>query len=164
IWGAELNLIAQSEALGRFNLSGNYTHARYKEFLASAGWNTSINLNLAGNRLPLSPDWSFAAQYERPVELNGGATITPSLGLKYQSEQFFAATNYPVQRQGAYAYLDAGLQFEPASKAWSVQAYVRNLTDKTVFADATEFYTFNNYTFTYQPPRTYGVRFSARFD
>lgn len=164
IWGAELNLIAQSDELGRFNLSGNYTHARYKEFLASAGWNTSINLNLAGNSLPLSPDWSFAAQYERPIEMASGAMVTPSLGLKYQSEQYFAATNYPVQRQGAYAYLDAGLAFEPASKAWSVQAYVRNLTDKTVFADATEFYTFNNYTFTYQPPRTYGVRFSARFD
>lgn len=163
IWGAELNLNAQSDALGRVSLSANYTNAKYREFLVSAGWNTSINLNLAGNRLPISPEFSLTANYERPIELSGGGTITPSVGIKYQTDQYFGATNFPVQKQESYAYVDAGLTFEPENGNWSVQAYVKNLTNKTVFADASEFYTFNNYTFTYQPPRTYGLRFTMNF-
>jgi iron complex outermembrane receptor protein len=111
----------------------------------------------------MSPELSISANYERPIALSGGGTITPSVGMKYQSDQWFGANNYPVQKQEAYAYVDAGLMFEPESGNWSVQAYVKNLTNKTVFADATEFYTFNNYTFTYQPPRTFGVRFTAKF-
>lgn len=162
IWGVEMNAVLQSYEMGRLTLSANYTRARYLEFLASAGWDASINLDLSGNRLPLSPELSFSARYEKTFDLAGG-TLTPSVAVKYQSEQFFAATNFENQKQDAYAYVDLGLDYSPASLEWTLQAFVKNLTDEVVFSEAGEFYTFNNYTYAYQPPRTYGARLTVNF-
>ncbi|MBA4761804.1 TonB-dependent receptor [Sphingomonas sp.] len=158
IWGAELNLIAQDDAFGRVAISGNFTDAKYKEFMASAGWNSSINLNLAGNTLPLAPRWSFTGEYMLPIELSSGATVTPRISGKYQSDQWFAATNYNSQKNPAYGLVDLGLDYETSDGNVLVQLWVKNLFDKTVFSDATEFYLYNNYQYSYQPPRTYGIR------
>lgn len=162
IWGAELNLVAQSLALGRLTVSGNYTHARYLDFISSAGWDGTLNLDLAGNRLPLSPTWSFSANYEHPFDVAGG-TLTPRVGVKYQTRQYFSPNNYPSQSQGGYALVDLGLDYAPQSEDWILQLYVKNLANKTVFADASEFYTFNNYSYSYQPPRTFGARLTVKF-
>jgi iron complex outermembrane receptor protein len=163
IWGAELNLIAMSDTLGKLTLSTNYTHARYLQFISSAGWEPTVNLNLAGNRLPLAPTWSVSGQYELPIELSGGGTITPRVAVKAQTAQYFGATNFPDQRQGGYALFDLGLDYAPASGAWSIQAFVRNVGDRKVLANADEFYLFNNYSVYYQPPRTYGARLIVNF-
>ena len=163
IWGAELNLVAQDDTFGRLSISGNYTHARYKEFLTSAGWNAAINLDLSGNRLPLAPAWSFTGEYLKQFDLSNGATLTPRIAAKYQSDQWFAATNYNSQKNPAYTLVDLGLDYEPAGRDVLVQLYVKNLFDKTVFSDATEFYLYNNYQYSYQPPRTYGVRVRVNF-
>lgn len=164
ITGLELDIIAQSDSLGRLTLSGNYTDAEYKEFDASAGWDSSLNLDLSGNNLPLSSEFTFTARYEYPFALSNGATITPNISAKYQDEFYFGANNYDTQKQDAYTSVDAGIVFAPADGKWELQAYVKNMTDETIFADANEFYTFNNYTYTYQPPRTYGLRLTAFFE
>lgn len=164
IYGAEFNTVLQGTEFGRLSASANYTHARYREFLTSAGWDTSVNLDLSGNRLPLSPTWSLSSEYEFPLYLASDATITPRVAVKYQSKQYFAATNYADQMQEGYAFFDADLTYTSPSGKFTAQAYVKNLTNKTVFSDANEFYTFNNYTFSYQPPRTYGVRLSVSLD
>lgn len=163
IRGLEFDLILQKEALGRLNLSGNYTDAEYDEFLASAGWDSTINLDLSGNSLPMSPEFTLSARYERVFELDGGATLTPSISTKYQSSYYFGANNFDSQKQDSYSLVDVGLDYGSADADWNVQFYIKNLADETVFADANEFYTFSNYTFSYQPPRTYGVRFTTYF-
>jgi iron complex outermembrane receptor protein len=164
IWGAELNLVAQSRELGRLNLSGNYTHARYRDFVASAGWNSSVNVDLSGKRLPLSPAWSFAGSYEHPIYASGDMTITPRASVKYQSKKYFSVFNFDSTAQGAYALVDLGLDFAPANDKWKLQLYVNNVADKTVFADASEVYTYQFYSFSYLPPRTYGARLTVNFN
>lgn len=163
IWGVELNTVVNARDLGNLSVSANYTHARYIDFLASAGWDPTINIDFSGNRLPLSPEWSLSGQYQYPIELGSGALITPRVAMKYQSKQFFSYTNYNSTKQGSYALVDAGIDFAPSSKKWLLQAYVKNLFDKTILADATEFYSYNDYTVTYQAPRTYGMRLSYNF-
>lgn len=163
IWGAELNLIAQSDTLGKLTLSTNYTHARYLQFISSAGWATTVNLNLAGNRLPLAPTWSASGQYELPIKLSSGGTITPRVAIKAQTAQYFGANNFPDQRQGGYALVDLGLDYASPGGTWSLQAFVRNVGDRKVLANAEEFYLFNNYSIYYQPPRTYGARLIVNF-
>jgi iron complex outermembrane receptor protein len=163
IYGLESSLAYQDETLGRFQLSANYLHARYTEFLASAGWDSSVNLNLAGNTPPLSPTASFSGQYEHPFKVQSGATLTPRVSFKYQSRVYFLANNYPDESQGGYGLLDLGMDYAPMKGNWLVTAYVLNAAGKVAFSDASEFYTFNNYQFAWIPPRTYGVRLNYRF-
>ncbi|WP_374139419.1 hypothetical protein [Sphingomonas sp.] len=84
--------------------------------------------------------------------------MTPRISGKYQSDQWFAATNYNSQKNPAYGLVDLGLDYETSDGNVLVQLWVKNLFDKTVFSDATEFYLYNNYQYSYQPPRTYGIR------
>jgi iron complex outermembrane receptor protein len=163
IYGLEANIDYATDAFGRLSISANYLHARYESFLTVVGWNTSINQNLAGNRLPLSPTLSTTVQYERPISLSSGATLTPGVNVKYESAKFFQPENYASSKQDAYALLNATLKYEPADANWSIQGYVNNITDEVVLVDAGEFYTGRNYTYAYQPPRTYGLRVAMDF-
>jgi iron complex outermembrane receptor protein len=163
IYGVESSLAFQDEKLGRLQLSANWLHARYDEFIASAGWDASINLNLAGNTPPLSPTISVSGEYEYPFTIGSGGTVTPRISFKYQSKVYFVANNYPDQSQDAYGLINLGLDYAPQKGNWQATAYVQNLTDKHAFSDASEFYTFNNYELAYIAPLTYGVRLSYKF-
>jgi iron complex outermembrane receptor protein len=48
------------------------------------------------------------------------------------------------------------------SKSWEVKAFVHNIEDKLILAVAQDpsTQTYAAYRYQYQPPRTYGVRFS----
>jgi iron complex outermembrane receptor protein len=163
IYGLESSLAYQDQTLGRFQLSANYLHARYDEFEASAGWDASVNLNLAGNTPPLSPTYSFSGQYEYPFTISSGGTLTPRVSYKYQSKVYFVANNYQDESQDGYGLLNFGLDYAPQKGNWLVTAYVQNAAGKVAFSDASEFYTFNNYELAYIPPRTYGLRLNYRF-
>ena len=162
-YGVESNIVYQDDAFGRAELSANYTHARYRQFVTSAGWDTSINLDLTGNRLPLAPTWSFVGQYERPIELSSGATITPRASVKYESRKYFSANNFENTSQKPYALTDLGIDYSPASHNWTLQAYVKNAFNKKVFLDASEVYLNYFYSYSYMPPRTFGARLTVNF-
>jgi iron complex outermembrane receptor protein len=163
LYGLESSLAYQDQAVGRLQISANYLHARYTEFEASAGWDASVNLNLAGNTPPLSPTYSFSGQYEYPFTIRSGGTLTPRVSFKYQSKVYFLANNYPDESVGGYGILNLGMDYAPLKGNWLVTAYVQNAADKRAFSDASEFYTFNNYELAYIPPMTYGLRLNYRF-
>lgn len=163
IYGIEANIVAQDQRFGRLELSANYLHARYLKFVSSAGWDPSINLDLSGNTLPLAPTFAMSAQYEYPVELSSGAVVTPRLIVKSETKKYFTPNDYEDSEQKAYALVDLGLDFAPASKKWLLQAYIKNVANKTVLVDASEGYVFNAYSYSYQPPRTFGGRLTINF-
>lgn len=163
IYGIEANLVMQDEALGRLDLSANYLHARYLEFVSSAGWDPTHNLDLSGNTLPLAPTISISVQYEYPIKLASGAAVTPRVIVKSESKKYFTPNNYDNSAQSGYALVNLGLDFTPASRKWILQAYIKNVTNKTILADAGENYVFNAYAYSYQPPRTIGARLIVNF-
>jgi iron complex outermembrane receptor protein len=162
IYGVESNLLANL-GNGRLDLSANYLHARYKAFVTTAGYDSSINLDLSGKKVPLAPTTSLGAQYEYDINDVFGGTLTPRARVKYESEKFFAPTNYADQRQGGYSAYDLGVDFKPGKGNWLLQFYVNNAGDKKIFTQADESYLNGNYTYTYAPPRTYGVRLTVDF-
>jgi outer membrane receptor protein involved in Fe transport len=48
----------------------------------------------------------------------------------WQTTVFYTPFNDVVQRQRPYALLEIGAEFGPTGRAWSVAAYVRNLTNQ----------------------------------
>lgn len=160
IYGAEADLTYKLPAIGTLDLSASYLHARYTDFLSIASPSdpkASGNVQLAGNRPPQAPTWSFGLGLEHGWDVPGG-TLTGRIQSKAQSASYFSFYNFADTRQKAYAMSDAFLTYQPAADHWKVSAYVRNLTDEVVFKDAEESQYAGAYGYEFFPPRTYGVR------
>jgi len=160
IYGAEADLTYKLSAIGTLDLSVSYLHARFTDFLSIADPSdpaASGNVQLAGNRPPQAPTWSFGLGLEHGWNVLGG-TLTGRIQAKAQSASYFSFYNFADTRQKAYAMSDAYLTYEPEAEHWKVSAFVRNFTDKVVFKDAEESQYAVAYGYEFFPPRTYGVR------
>ena len=167
VYGVEANLSAVIGPIGRFDIAANYLNARYRRFLFGAGFSSPpavvVVLDLAGNRLPVSPDFAASVQWEKKFTDVLGGALTARAAVKYQTTVYFGPENFPDQRQGGYALTDANLTYEVPGRNFSVQAYVNNVFDVERFTSSVETYPFSTYTFLYGLPRTYGVRLTAGF-
>jgi iron complex outermembrane receptor protein len=131
--------------------------------------NPSIwRVNCAGQEMPRSPKVSLTADYSHTFKLSSGAAVVAGVTGQF-SAAYWAAVDYnPLQRQKSYSRWDADLGYHAPDGKWSVTAWGANLSDKVVFTNAFMYPASNNTTnytsFTQlSAPRTYGLRFSAKF-
>ncbi len=166
IYGVETNLSALVEPVGRIDFGLNYLHARITDFVPPPGYNPAISASIDGNRTPLSPTIAATAKLEHTWSGISDGAFTGRVQAKYESEKFYSANNFQSTRQKPYTTVDLGLDYQRDGANWLVQAYVRNLTDKDVFSDAEEIYNVSPglYVYSFQAPRTFGVKVTANFD
>jgi iron complex outermembrane recepter protein len=160
IHGFENELIGTIPWLGTLNLTADYLHARYTDFISVADQadpSLSGNVQLAGNTLPQAPTWSFALGLEHSWNVPGGS-LTGTIQTKAQTSSNFSFYNYADTRQGAYTMSDAFLSYQPGNANWKVTAFVRNFENSAVFVNAQENVFSYSYTYQFYPPRTYGLR------
>lgn len=159
IWGVEAQLDWQATANDRLDLSVNWLDAKFTDFLDSS------NVQRAGNRMIQSPEWTITAGYEHAFDTGNGGTVTPRIQTAYRSGQYFTFFNTADAYQGGFATLDLSLTYTAPDKAWSIQAYARNVTDKAYITSATPssttFQGVNLYQ--YGAPATFGLRAQANF-
>lgn len=157
-------------------------------------WNPSAGddeipdlLDFSGNHLKQAPRSSLSMSYSKSLTLGSYWRVTPRLSAHYKADVYFdeanrgdrsgrlldnregewiedpngAAAN--IDRQPAYWLWDGSLKIEPLTGNWDVELYIRNMTDKLVRYDVQtpeiampEYYI--------APPRTFGVRLSARIN
>jgi iron complex outermembrane receptor protein len=117
--------------------------------------------DLAGNRIPHSPELSgsFSGQYD--IELANGGRLSPYAQVTFSSHFFGNPFNSVLDRQDAFAKLDLRLTYAPNDRM-SLQAFVTNVTDE---GTATRFVYGGggNLQASYAPPRQFGLRGSIRF-
>ncbi|MDH3421209.1 MAG: TonB-dependent receptor, partial [Gammaproteobacteria bacterium] len=81
-----------------------------------------------------SPDWTLNMMVEHQFELANGATITPQLGMYYQSEYDFQGGLLPGERsvcfQDGYTKLRARVTYEPANADWQASLFGSNIGDE----------------------------------
>ncbi|HWU02619.1 MAG TPA: TonB-dependent receptor [Novosphingobium sp.] len=164
IYGLEGQFVAAITQGLKVDANATYLHARFKthEPVYKADGNS---YDIYNNQLPNAPDFVVTAGVEYAINLGGG-TLTPRFEIKHSSSYYFDVFNSSDVRQGAFETMNANLKYTPASGRFTIMAFVRNLTNATVFSNAVENYSalpnpINGYE--YQPPRTYGVRASAKF-
>ncbi len=122
-------------------------------------------LDLSGNKLPWSPEWSFSATVDHTWWLGNGWVVGPSLTWNWQAEMFFNDNNYiegPFHAgQKAVSTFNANFRIINEDQAWALVFFGYNLSDELVrsWADPGPGYWRANFF----PPRTYGVRFSKGF-
>ncbi|MBA4747381.1 MAG: TonB-dependent receptor [Sphingopyxis sp.] len=83
--------------------------------------------DLEGNHLPFSPNWKIAIGVQYAIELGADFTLTPRLD-HYQQGRFLGTVfNKPSESFEGYSQTDFKLLLEPATEAWELRAYVKNL-------------------------------------
>ena len=122
--------------------------------------------DVRGHQLPYAPKFSYALNYAHDLNL-GGYTLTPSLGMRYQSKMYFTVRNLDNAHIGdyqkAYTNWNASLALAPSSAKWSLELWGTNLSDNAVKnwmgQGNTGGYTFNSY----NPPRMVGLRATVNY-
>ncbi len=140
----------------RFNLNLTYVDAIYDEFL------NAIGENFSGNTLPRAPRWKIflGAQYTQP--LGDAGELVFSSGYGYVSSQYSNNSNAPCCIIDDYSLLDARIAYKPASEAWELVLWGKNLTDKEYNLQKGANFLGSNVTI-WGVPRTYGLSFRYFF-
>ena len=83
-----------------------------------------------------SPEWTFNATIEHAFQLANGASLTPQLGVYYQTEYDFRTGISETAPdsfcfQDAYAKFRARLTYVPAEENWQASLFGQNIGDET---------------------------------
>jgi iron complex outermembrane recepter protein len=91
-----------------------------------------------------------------------GGTLLTRVQTHYESKTYFTIYNFDADRQPSFTRTDAIVSYTSPSEAWTVTGYVRNIEDELILASAQDasVQTYQAYRDQYQPPRTYGIRFT----
>ncbi|VXC85011.1 TonB-dependent receptor [Sphingomonas sp. AX6] len=120
------------------------------------------NVPLDGKRPVLMPQFTIsgAVRYEHDL---GGSAIYVGADGRWQDQVFFGPDNLPTESQDAYALFNARIGWKLADDSLSVEAYVKNLTDKEYFAHIVDNGALGTVNVTWGQPRTFGVQLTKRF-
>ena len=177
IYGAEAQIIALFGDGGQIDLNATTLHTKFTDrspgSTPCAGANVAStdicivngagnSIDVSGNRLPNAPGLSFNAGLQQAVDVAGGR-LTGRVEAKYSSSYYFSVFNTPDTEQHDFLTGNISVTYKPDHGGWKLEAYVRNVTDKVVFANATQGYTGGYNSYEFQPPRTFGVTGSVKF-
>lgn len=178
--GVEVDL--QFRPLANTLLGGDvqYLDAKYDSFVyTSPNFNGGVNngtgcpstgitagnyvVNCSGLRPPNAPKWTINVNASQTFPLSNGSKFVLSGRAHYQTRTLTGLQFTVPQYQGKYWLADADLTYFFAGQRFSISGFVNNMFDKTVLALSipVPFSDYNSGSL--RPPRTFGVRASARF-
>lgn len=178
-YGLEVEMAWRPSDELTIDANATWLNARFKNFRATrplaqaTGYSlvpgTTNQLDLSGNRIPLSPDFTFTLGASYRIDLGNGGQLTPEARLFWSDDYFVNEFNYDagipgreVGRQGSYTQTTLRLTWESANDRFTLQAFVDNLENDAVLNRAViggQGAIFQNFA----PPRTYGVKLGFKF-
>lgn len=164
--GVELDLAARPTDALTVALAVGYNDTEFESFpnalVEDPATGATSAIDASGNQLVLAPEWSASASVEFAPRL--GTRWQPFIRAEYvyKDEQFtdvsnLRAVNYVIP---SYDYINAQIGFE--FDRFRVTAYADNVTDENYITgfNGSQFFSGARAAVN---PRTYGLRFSARF-
>jgi outer membrane receptor protein involved in Fe transport len=126
---------------------------------------TGVNINLKGKELPNSPEFTVNIGAQYTYHINDAWRVTPRADFYYQDSSYSRIFNSVHDQLKAYEIVNLSLVVEQPDWGLSVQAYVKNLFDKTYIQDSyltdASSGLFTNIFI--GDPRTYGVAVTKKF-
>jgi outer membrane receptor protein involved in Fe transport len=122
-------------------------------------------VDVSGNELPNSPNFTASFGVEYTFELGGAWTLVPRLDYSYQGESYTRIYNREFDELPSFDNVNVNVRLVNDDLGLTMEGYVRNATDEEAITDA--YLTddssglFRNIFLT--EPRTYGVAVSKRF-
>ena len=169
--GVELEAKLAVGDTGTVNVALGLLDAKYESFnfpavlLPVANPARPVAIEFAGNKLDRAPDMTFTLGYTHDWTLPGGAGITAYLGTRYSSSYVLSnfAVATPVQyTQASHTRTDFNATYNAAGDKWYVQAYGRNLENRSVMTGFSFSSLTGNQVFLNEP-RNFGLRAGLRF-
>ena len=171
IYGMELEAAWRLGANDRIDMSGSWLHARFDKFVGAEDLVAQPGdpgklilppvLDLSGNRLIRSPDFSGRVNYEHTFRFNNGSDLTADISGYYQTMVYLREVNAAIDRQNGYGLLDGNLSYNFPNNRTKIELWGKNLTN-TIYRVAEFAAVFNLNSF-YGNPRTYGIRVKYSF-
>ncbi len=166
-YGIEVEL--QARVTDEFLVNGSFgwLEATYDEtFITSdrtepdfaAGLNDRFPpIDIEGNRLPRSPEYTVSVGAQYTQELGGHGTITPRVDFYWRDEFSFRQYDNPKDVQSSYSRTDARITWRSPTERFWIELFGRNLEDEAV---RTNLETQDSIyrLFYYDDPRTFGFR------
>ena len=121
----------------------------------------AFGCNLAGNRIPHSPEYSGSVYASYDIDLGGAGRLTPFAIATFSGAFFGQPFNSVLERQAAFTKVDLRLTWA-LNDSVEIQGFVNNVTNKTT---ATRFVFGGGGTVqaSFAPPRLWGARASFKF-
>jgi iron complex outermembrane receptor protein len=164
--GFELDVMAA--LTGNLRLMGGvgYNDGKYGTFKNVEEPRTLALVDVSGNKVPFSAEWSFNVAAEHSVEILGGI-VTSRLDFTYVDERFGdqGITNHPDDLMPSQSLLSGRLSYRPGKGNFGIAIWGRNLTDDDsfVYLAFDSSLGFSRRSAQYQEPRTYGVTVDYTF-
>lgn len=121
----------------------------------------SFDVDCSGRQALNAPKWSFNLGVQQTF-LIGDLELTANLDGRYRGEREIGFNYVPASGIGDDFMADASLNLTNPNAGWTINAYVRNLTNEGV-ASVVQVGAGNIVGATFLPPRTYGVRIGYEF-
>jgi iron complex outermembrane receptor protein len=172
-YGAEAELLWRPIDAFTINAAVAYLHSEFTEFTAAdpldarlfaPGANAALlEQDLSGNATRMSPKWSVNIYPTYEIELANGGAVTLGSNFAYKSKQYHTEFNDDRLAQDGYIQLDANILYEAPDRDFSVNVWMKNITDELVYAGSFSVSTSRAIGGTLMPPRTYGVTVGYTF-
>ncbi|MGE0623756.1 MAG: TonB-dependent receptor [Pseudomonadales bacterium] len=146
-------------------LGGSFTwlDAEYDEYIFSEG---PPVIDLSGERLNRAPEYTVALTAQYDFQLGRNGVLTARTDYYWQDEVYYRPQNIQRHRADDFYNWDARLVWTTADARFTVDAFIRNITDEDALRSITisdGLSTGNNTFDSYYPPRTYGLRVGWNF-
>lgn len=156
--GLELEVIALLS--DSFSVTGSYGYIDSEfsdDFIVDGN-------NLKGNKMRRTPENTFNINALYEWEMGNLAEASFRLSYQYQDKFFFDNSNDPLTLVDAEKNIDAIFMLRSFDDTWSVQLWVKNVTDELNVASTTVYAAYDDTVFnSYKAPRTLGVTLGYRF-
>jgi len=160
--GAEIESVITLTSWDRVDLSGNYLHARYTDFVPDATFPTATDpLNFNGRLLNHAPKWSGIVGYTHTLPIGQSSNVELAGRVRFSSAYYLQDLNNLSQfRQPSYTKSEITLGYNGDNNRWYLQGYVNNIENQITLAYANSGLLA---TAGIEEPRTFGVRAGAKF-
>jgi iron complex outermembrane receptor protein len=121
------------------------------------------HINCSGFPLSHAPRWSGNLGYEHKFLFDGGGSLTAAADANFATSRYLAVDFLPSEDAASYVVENVYLTYAAPESRWSVQLFVRNLSDAVVYTGGYEGVLAGFVVGTIGAPRTFGGRATVHF-
>ena len=161
-YGIEAQANAKITPTTQVDTNVTWLHARFAKNLPPVSDLNNGIADISGNTLPNAPSFVWTGGITQTIPLSKGS-IVARLDGKYSTRLYFDYLDVSDTSAAPYFMGNVSLTYRGPAKNWSVQVYLKNFTDETVFSRITRSGIIRAQQFEFQAPRTVGGQVSYRF-
>ena len=144
LYGADPDITFLATNRDKLHLLGEYLQAQYTSFQYVSAFPVATSctesratagflIDCSGFQMAHASKWSGSFGYEHDFLLPHDATIALNLDAQFASWRWLQIEFVPAERAPGYVTENASLTYTSGSGAWSLSAFVRNISDRPIY-------------------------------